>query len=117
MDLHLGAQPLKRAQANPPVELRTHKSNGKPAVMADADDLPVPTLYREAGFAFRFRAIDRAEPPHIHVEGNGGNAKFWLDGSRLDTSAGYNRRQLRHIARIVEAHAGEFEARWHDYFG
>jgi len=31
-------------------------------------------------------------------------------------SAGYNRRQLMRIARIVEAHAGEFEARWHDYF-
>jgi hypothetical protein len=76
----------------------------------------VPTLHREGGFAFRFRMNDRVEPPHVHVEGNGGYAKFWLDGSRLDKSAGYNRRQLMQITRIVEAHAGEFEARWHDVF-
>lgn len=76
----------------------------------------VPTLRREAGFAFRFRASDQREPPHVHVEGNGGQAKFWLDGVKLEKSAGYNRRQLMQIARIVEAHADEFEARWHDYF-
>ena len=76
----------------------------------------VPTLHREAGYAFRFRMNDRSEPPHVHVEGNGGHAKFWLDGPRLQDSAGYNRRQLKQIARIVQAHAGEFEARWHDYF-
>jgi hypothetical protein len=38
----------------------------------------VPTLHREAGYAFRFRASDQGEPPHVHVEGNG-DAKFWLD--------------------------------------
>lgn len=52
----------------------------------------------------------------MHVEGNGGHAKFWLDGSRLERAGGYNRRQLMQIARIVETHADEFEARWHDYF-
>jgi len=77
----------------------------------------VPTLHREAGYAFRFRATDRGEPPHVHVEGNDGHAKFWLRGPRLENSTGYNRRQLAHIAGIVEAHASEFASRWHDYFG
>lgn len=76
----------------------------------------MPTLLREAGYAFRFRANDRGEPPHVHVEGNGGRAKFWLDGPRLQASTGYNRRQLMQIARIVEDHAREFAARWHGYF-
>ena len=76
----------------------------------------VPTLLREAGYAFRFRATDRGEPPHVHVEGHSGYAKFWLDGRKLEKSAGYNQRQLTQIARIVEEHAGEFEAKWHDYF-
>lgn len=93
-----------------------HESDGKPWVRAGYDDPAVPTLHREAGYAFRFRAIDQDEPPHVHVEGNGGFAKFWLAGVRLERSAGYNRRQLMHISRIVEAHADEFEARWHDYF-
>lgn len=76
----------------------------------------VPTLLREAGYAFRFRASDRKEPPHVHVEGQGGHAKFWLDGPRLQDSAGYNRRQLAQVAGIVEAHAEEFAEKWHDYF-
>jgi hypothetical protein len=76
----------------------------------------VPTLHHEAGYSFRFRAVDRGEPPHVHVDGNGGHAKFLLASSRLDRSAGYNRPQLTQIARIVEAHAVEFEAKWHDYF-
>jgi hypothetical protein len=76
----------------------------------------VPTLHREAGYAFRFRASDRGEPPHVHVEGNGGYAKFWLDGPKLHDSAGYNRHQLQRMTRIVEAHASKFAAKWHDYF-
>ena len=44
------------------------------------------------------------------------DAKLWLDGSRLEKAAGYNRGQLTQIGRIVEAHADEFKARWHDYF-
>ncbi|MGI8791655.1 MAG: DUF4160 domain-containing protein [Acidimicrobiales bacterium] len=76
----------------------------------------MPTLHREAGYAFRFRMNDRGEPPHIHVEGGGGHAKFWLGGPRLQNSAGYNLHELKQITRIVEAHASEFEARWHDYF-
>ena len=76
----------------------------------------VPTLHREAGYAFRFRASDRGETPHVHVDGNGGDAKFWLADARPQKSAGYNRRQLLQIRRIVEVHADEFEARWRDYF-
>jgi hypothetical protein len=76
----------------------------------------VPTIYREAGFAFRFRANDRGEPPHIHVEGNGGRAKFWLANSRLARNRGYNPRQLAQIELIVEARTDGFLRKWHDYF-
>ena len=76
----------------------------------------MPTIHREGGYSFRFRVSDRNEPPHVHVEGHGGHAKFWLAGPRLENSAGYNRRQLAHIARIVEANASEFARKWNDYF-
>jgi len=36
----------------------------------------MPTLYEERGYAFRFRSSDGPEPPHVHVEGNDGAAKF-----------------------------------------
>lgn len=76
----------------------------------------VPTIHREAGFAFRFRANDRGEPPHVHIEGNGGRAKFWLADGMLADARGYNRRQLAQIEAIVDAYADEFLRRWHEYF-
>ncbi|MGH2446387.1 MAG: DUF4160 domain-containing protein [Candidatus Limnocylindria bacterium] len=77
----------------------------------------MPTIHAEGGYAFRFRSVDRDEPPHVHVEGHGGEAKFWLPNSGHVTSRGYNRRQLRRLAKIVEAHSDQFLERWHEFFG
>ncbi len=77
----------------------------------------MPTLYEEGGFAFRFRSTDGGEPPHVHVEGQGGAAKYWLAPIRMAKSRGYNRRQLARIDAIVRGHEHDFEERWHEYFG
>jgi Domain of unknown function (DUF4160) len=37
-----------------------------------------PTLLREGPYRFYFYAGDGAEPAHVHVEGDGGEAKYWL---------------------------------------
>ncbi len=76
----------------------------------------VPTIHTEGGYAFRFRSVDRGEPPHIHIEGHGGDAKFWLPDTGRVTSRGYNRRQLRRLANIVEANTDNFLERWHEFF-
>jgi hypothetical protein len=76
----------------------------------------VPTIHVEGGYAFRFRSADAREPPHIHVEGHGGEAKFWLPNTGRVTSRGYNRRELRRLASIVDAHADEFLEQWHEFF-
>lgn len=77
----------------------------------------MPTLLREGGYAFRFRSTDGHEPPHVHVDGNGGAAKFWLADLRLASSTGYNRYQLGQITRIVAANAAGFLEEWHEFFG
>jgi len=76
----------------------------------------VPTLHRQAGYGFRFRMNDRSELPHIHVEGHGGRAKYWLADESLVRAERYNRRQLAEIQRIVSVHADEWLRRWHEYF-
>jgi len=76
----------------------------------------VPTIHEEGGYAFRFRSSDGSESPHVHVEGNGGAAKFWLPDTGIVTARGYNRTQLRRIATIVEAHTNDFLDRWHEFF-
>lgn len=61
----------------------------------------MPTLLEVRGYAFRFRSSDGPEPPHVHVEGNGGAATFWLADLALANSRGYTRRQLDQINEIV----------------
>jgi hypothetical protein len=40
----------------------------------------MPTVFRHDGFRFFFCSIegDPREPMHVHVMGDGGEAKFWL---------------------------------------
>lgn len=78
----------------------------------------MPTIHRERGYTFRFRALDRGEPPQVHVRGHGGDAKVWLGQPiRKAKVAGYNRAQLTEILSITEAHRDEFLAAWRRFFG
>jgi hypothetical protein len=77
----------------------------------------MPTLAVIDGFRFFFWSLDLGEPPHVHVEGHGGKAKFWLSPVELQSSRGYNERQLNKIQRIIEQHAAEWLKVWHEHFG
>jgi len=77
----------------------------------------MPTLHEERGYAFRFFSSDAPEPPHVHVQGHDGAAKFWLEDVELASSRGYTRRQLDLIVAIVRDHQLEFLDRWHEFFG
>jgi len=78
----------------------------------------VPTLLLEGGYAFRFRSNDGPEPPHVHVEGNGGSAKMWLIPTvQMGAVRGYNRQQRAEIVRKTEVHRDEWIAAWHRHFG
>lgn len=77
----------------------------------------MPTLHRERGYVFRFRAVDRGEPPHVHVRGNGGAAKIWLRPTiEIAMTKRYNRRQMTEIMEITERKRDEFLEAWHRFF-
>ncbi len=77
----------------------------------------MPTLHREAGLAFRFRAADGIEPAHVHVYGNGGSAKVWLRPVvRFAEVRGYDVRWRKTIKRITEEHRYEWLAAWSRFF-
>ncbi|MBI3362928.1 MAG: DUF4160 domain-containing protein [Chloroflexi bacterium] len=57
----------------------------------------MPTLALIDGFRFFFWSLDLGEPPHVHVEGHSGKAKFWLSPVELANSKGYNERELGKI--------------------
>jgi hypothetical protein len=76
----------------------------------------MPTVLRKYGFRFHFYSGDRHEPPHIHVDGYGGEAKVWLTDIRLAEAGGFSQRDLARILDVVEEHRQEMLEAWHDYF-
>ena len=77
----------------------------------------MPTLAVIDGFRFFFWSLDLGEPPHVHIEGYGGKAKFGLLPVELQSSRGCHERQLNKIQRIIEQHAAEWLKVWHEHFG
>jgi hypothetical protein len=75
----------------------------------------MPTWLIERGYRFGIVSADCAEPPHVHVVGHGGAAKFWLGPASLAQSAGYNAHRVREITKIVARYEAEFLERWHEF--
>src|SRR3954447_25337166 len=58
----------------------------------------MPTVLRSGPFRFFFfYAGDGGESPHVHVERDDCEAKFWLDPVRLERSRGFARRGITDI--------------------
>jgi len=76
----------------------------------------MPTILRVGPYRFFFYASDRAEPLHVHVEGGGGSAKFWLAPVRLHSSRGLARPELSRLSSIVAKHREHFVRAWNEYF-
>jgi hypothetical protein len=76
----------------------------------------MPTIFRKEGFRFFFYSNEGFEPCHIHVIGQGGEAKFWLPSCQLVWSHNLNAIQLKQILSIVRENKKMFEEKWHEYF-
>ena len=76
----------------------------------------MPTVLRVGPFRFFFYAGDGGEPPHVHVERDDCEAKFWLDPVRLERSYGFGRRDINRIRSLVEEHLTELLESWNEFF-
>ncbi|MDK9719783.1 MAG: DUF4160 domain-containing protein [Rhodospirillales bacterium] len=80
----------------------------------------MPVIFRWNGIRFFFYSNEGnpREPMHIHAEGLGGEAKIWLDPlPSIAESAGFDRRTLAGVVRVVEQNRDRIERAWDDYFG
>jgi hypothetical protein len=66
----------------------------------------MPTVLRIGPYRFFFYASDGDEPPHIHVERDDKEAKFWLDPVAYDSSAGFRKRELARVERLASENRG-----------
>ena len=76
----------------------------------------MPTILRSGPYRFFFYSSDRDEPPHVHVERDDNEAKFWLRPVRLERSRGFGRPELRRIEGLVENGAESLLRSWNEYF-
>lgn len=76
----------------------------------------MPTVRRDGPYRFCFYSGDRDEPPHVHVERDDCEAKFWLGPVRLERSRGFSRKEINQVPAIVEGSRRDLLDRWNEYF-
>jgi hypothetical protein len=74
-----------------------------------------PTVLRSGPYRFFFFSNEGTEPPHIHIKGPGGEAKYWLEPLGLAYNYGYAGHELGRIERLVADNRGLFLEAWNDY--
>jgi hypothetical protein len=77
----------------------------------------MPTVLRVGPFRFFFYAGDGPEPPHVHVERDESEAKFWLDPVRLERSHGFRDNEINRIQAFVEDNRAQLLESWNEFFG
>ena len=76
----------------------------------------MPTIFRSGPFRFFFYAGDGGEPPHVHVERDDCEAKFWLDPVRLERNQGFNTKEVRRLWKMIAMRQILFMEGWNDFF-
>jgi Domain of unknown function (DUF4160) len=76
----------------------------------------MPTLLTVGPYRFFCYAGDRDEPPHIHVERDQDEAKFWLAPIRLQSNRGFGRTEINRIQKLVEEHQEQLLIGWNEFF-
>jgi hypothetical protein len=76
----------------------------------------MPTVLRVGPFRFFFYAGDGGEPPHVHVERDDCEAKFWLDPVRLERSRGFRRKEINRVRKLVEEQREQLLEGWNAFF-
>ena len=77
----------------------------------------MPEVFRFFGYSFFFYSKEH-EPLHIHVEGNGGVAKFDWNGEEFELKErqGIKSNDFKRIKQVIAENSDIIMARWHDYF-
>lgn len=76
----------------------------------------MPTILREGPYRFFFYAGDGNEPPHVHVERDAFEAKFWLEPIELERNNGFSSKEIHRVQLIVETHKDRFMECWNEIF-
>ncbi len=76
----------------------------------------MPTILKIGPYRFFFYSGDWQEPPHVHIERDNAEAKFWLNPIRLARSSRFTSTDLNRIQKMVEENINTLRGKWHEYF-
>lgn len=80
--------------------------------------MPVVFRWKNIRFFFFSNEGNPREPIHVHAEGPDGEAKFWLHPDvTVASSAGFDRKALARLVKLVDERKDEIERAWNEYFG
>ena len=77
----------------------------------------MPTALHSGPYRLFFYSGDRGEPPHVHVERDQNEAKYWLSPVRLARSGGFSASELRKIEALVAENSRLLLDSWNGFFG
>jgi hypothetical protein len=77
----------------------------------------MPTVLRIKGYRIGFFSADFDEPPHVHADKGGNQAKFWLEPLQLAKNAGFLRGELGEVFDLLRERRQELLTKWNEYFG
>lgn len=72
----------------------------------------MPTLLRVGPYRFFCYAGDRDEPPHVHIERDSCEAKFWLTPVRLQLNKGFSSNEINRIQKLTEENQQQLLEAW-----
>ena len=75
----------------------------------------MPTVIRENGFRLFFYS-DEGILPHIHVERENREAKFWMSPVRLARNNGLNASEISKAQKLAIKHEKLILEKWNEYF-
>ncbi len=76
----------------------------------------MPTVLRNGPYRFFFYVGDRDELPHVHVERDNCEAKFWLDPVRLARSHGFAANEINRIEKLILENHERLLDSWNEFF-
>ena len=76
-----------------------------------------PVFGRESGYVFKIFSNEE-ERKHIHVMGNGHEAKFWLEPKiELAKNKGFSEIELNEIYKIIKKNEKRFREQYQQHIG
>lgn len=78
----------------------------------------MPTIKGIPGpYRVYFYSFDCNEPPHVHVERERADCKFWLHPLSLASNHGFTARDLNRIRDVLEEHQLRIREGWDEHCG